>query len=127
MNWRNEIIELHDYFQQLYLAETTSLDRAEAALHPDFTFVGPDGSVADRSQTLSMLEAGVGHSRSLTITTRDHQLLAEADELVVASYVEHHQFAEGSNERISTVLFTRDPASPNGLSWLRVHETWLVS
>ena len=126
MNWRDEIIELHDYFQQLYLAEATSLDRAEAALHPDFTFVGPDGSEADRSQTLAMLEAGIGHSQSVVITTSDHTLLAETDELVVASYREHHQLSERSNERLTTVVFVVDPSGPNGVRWLRVHECWLT-
>jgi hypothetical protein len=124
MNWRQEIIELHEFFEGYYLGRLDSLERPEAAFHRAMTFVAPDGSVSDRAQLMTMLADGHGHTSSLTIETVDHRLLYEADEVTVASYVERHVLTERTNQRLSTVVFVPGPG-PNGLQWLRVHETWL--
>lgn len=125
MDWRTEIVELHDFFQAYFLGQEDSLDRVEAALHGEFSIVGPDGAMSDRAATLEMLRGGHAHTEALTITTLDHRLLHTTPELVLASYVEHHQLTSTTNDRLSTVAFLVDPAGPNGVRWLRVHETWL--
>lgn len=124
MGWHREIVEMHDFFEALYLGKVESLDRAESAFHPDMTFAGPDGAVAERDQVMAMLAGGRGHTSSLTIETVDHRLLHEGDGFTVASYVERHVLTERTNQRLSTVVFVPGPG-PNGLQWLRVHETWL--
>lgn len=126
MRWRQEIEELHDEFEAWFLGAGDSLDRVEAALHPDFTFVGPHGDETDRQTTIDRIDAGRGHASDLTIATTDHGLVHATDEVVVARYVEGHDWADGrTNRRLSTVVFLVDPDGPNGLRWLRVHETWL--
>ncbi len=126
MDWRAEIIELHEFFQAYFLGQTDSLERAENALHDDFTFVGPHGDEVDRQTTIDRLAAGHAHTTDLTITTEEHALLQTSGELVVARYVEGHQWPDGrANRRLSTVVFLVDPTGPNGLRWLRVHETWI--
>ncbi len=125
MDWRAEIIELHDFFQAYFLGQEGSLDRVEAALHPGFSIVGPGGAVSDRAATLEMLRQGHAHTESLVITTLDHALLHQSEELLIASYIERHQLTAGANDRLSTVVFAIDPAGPNGVRWVRVHETWL--
>ncbi len=125
MDWRAEIIEFHDFFQAYFLGQDDSLDRVDAALHPGFSIVGPDGGVSDRATTLEMLRQGHAHTESLVITTLDHALLHQTDEILVASYIEHHALSAATNERLSTVVFDIDPGGPNGVRWLRVHETWL--
>ncbi len=125
MPWKQEIIDLHRFFEAYFLGTEDSLDRAAAVLHRDFTIVGPDGDEADRDRTLDRLRSGHGHATALTITTTDHRLLHEAGSLVVARYVEHHRLADSANERLTTVVFAAETAAPHGLAWLRVHETWL--
>ena len=122
--WRNEIIELHAFFEAYFLGVIDSLERFERVLSPQFTMVGPHGNSHDRSSVIEAVRAGHGHSDSLVISTTDHRLLARRNGTLVAEYVEHHQLAETSNHRITTAVFEAEPAAPNGVVWLRVHETW---
>ncbi len=125
MGWRAEIDDQHRYLEALFLGSETSLDRAEQSFHADYTFVGPNGETADRRATLEMLRQGIGHTSQLTLTVSDHRLLFESDEIVVAEFVERHDLARGANERRCTVVFVVDAAGPNGLRWLRTHESWI--
>lgn len=126
MRWRDEIVELHEFFEAYFLGTESSLGRAESALAPEFTIVTPDGAESDRAGTLEMLRNGHAHATELSITTTDHRLIAGTDEVVVAGYVEHHQFGHRENHRCSTVVFIADPGAPNGWSWRHVQETWLI-
>ncbi|NNC78765.1 MAG: DUF4440 domain-containing protein [Acidimicrobiales bacterium] len=123
--WKAEIIELHELFEAYFLGTEDSLERMEAVIADDFTFIGPDGSATDRNGTLAAVTAGHGHTESLVIRTVDHQLLVETPEVVVAEYIEVHELSDRTNRRLSTVVFSRDPEAPNGLVWRRVHETWI--
>ena len=125
-DWQREIDELHAFFEAYFLGTNHSMDRVEQALAPDFTMVGAHGVTSDRAATVAAISDGHGHTQSLRIVCSEHRLLAETDELVVAAYVESHELAERSNHRQSTVIFRRDAAAPNGLLWVRVHETWLT-
>ncbi len=124
--WQTEIIEPHEFFEQLFLGTTTSLDRADHALHGDFTMAGPHGTRSPRAQVMDQLEAGIGHSAELSIAVEGFELIAETDDLVVAEYIEVHRLSDDrTNRRRSTVVFRKEPDGPNGLRWLRVHETWV--
>ena len=125
MGWREEIVELHEFFEAWFLGTEDSLERVEQALGAEFTFVGPDGGETDRQATIDRLDAGRGHTSELRITTSEHRLLHQSDDVLMASYIEGHELAASTNRRLSTVVFTVDPGGPNGLRWLRVHETWL--
>ena len=126
MRWREEIVELHEFFRAYYLGEEDSLARAETALHPQFSIVDPRGAVADRAATLERLASAHEGLTTFDIATVDHRLLHAADDLIVAEFVEVQQRPDGSNERLSTVVFLADRAGPNGLVWLRVHQTWIA-
>ena len=124
--WATEIIELHEFFEQLFLGTTDSLDRADRALAAEFTMAGPNGTLSPRATVMSQLKAGIGHSTELSIAVEGLELLVETDDLVVAEYIEVHGLRDDrSNRRRSTVVFRKDPDGPNGLRWLRVHETWI--
>lgn len=123
--WHKEIVELHEHFEAYFLGTIDSLDRVDAALAPTFTMAGPDGSVADRDQVMAALKAGHAHTQSLTISITDAELLAESGDLVVATYIEGHALASGSNHRRTTVVFQRADSAPNGLQWTRAQETWV--
>lgn len=123
--WQQEIAELHALFEGYFLGTLDSLARVEAALADDFTIVGPDGSVSDRSATLDALRAGHAHTESLKIVISGEKLLAETADLLVASYVESHELALRSNHRLTTVVFRRVATAPCGVQWVRAHETWI--
>lgn len=123
--WRQEIVDLHEHFEAYFLGTIDSLERVEIALADDFTIAGPDGSISDRAQTLAALRDGHAHSESMKIVISAMNPLVENGALVVASYIESHELALRSNHRLSTVVFRCDDAAPNGVRWVRVHETWL--
>jgi len=123
--WQREIVDLHEVFERYFLGASDSLARVEQVLADDFTIVGPDGAVNNRATTLAALKAGHAHTESLKIVISGEALLAEIDDVIVANYIESHELALRSNHRRSTVVFRREPSTPNGLAWVRVHETWL--
>ena len=122
--WLREVTELHDYFEAYFLGEVAGLDRVEAALAPDFTMVGPGGTTSSRPETITMIASGHAHTNSLKMTITEPDLLFEDDASLVAAYVENQQWADASNQRLTTVVFTKDDSAPNGLLWRRIHETW---
>jgi hypothetical protein len=125
MRWREEIDELHEFFQAYFLGTESSLERADAAFAADFTIVGADGVETDRRTTMENLLAGYAHTNDLKITISEHRLLRQTDDTLVVAYVETHDLGERPNRRRSTVVFVAEAAAPNGLQWLRVHETWI--
>jgi len=125
MDWRTEIIELHGFFERYFIGTEDSIARFENALADDFSMVDPSGNDYDRAAVLDVVRDGHGHTSSLVITTSDHRLLATHEETIVAQYIETHELAERTNRRKTTAVFVADRTTPNGLAWLRVHETWL--
>ena len=123
--WQKDIVELHEVFETHFLGTTDSLERVEASLAADFTMVSPDGRISDRAATMAALEAGHAHTESLVIRTVEHRLLVDEGDVLVAEYVEEHELSSRTNRRLSTVVFSRDHAAPNGVVWRRVHETWI--
>lgn len=125
-DWQTEIAELHAVFEGYFLGRLPDdLSRVEDALAPGFSMVVPSGGEPGRKQVLAALKAGYGQRSSLEITTSDYQLLHDADSLIVAAYTESHHLADEASHRRATVVFRRDAEGPNGLRWLRVHETWI--
>lgn len=128
-DWIREIDELHAFFEAYFLGSIPADDvsRFADALDPSFTIVNPnDGRVADRDATLAMVRDGYAHASDFTITCSDHRLLHATEATIIAEYVERHDWTDGrSNARLSTVVFAVDPTAPNGVRWVRVHETWL--
>lgn len=125
-DWQTEIAELHAFFEAYFLgALPDDLYRVDAALAPAFVMAGPDGNESSREQVMASLKAGYRHTSSLKITTSEYRLVHDSDTVVIAAYTESHQLSDRSNHRRATVVFLRDPQGPNGLCWLRVHETWI--
>jgi len=124
-DWIREITELHDFFDDVFNARRSGVDRLQAALADDFTLVGPDGNVMDHATTIAAIDNAHGARMGLRVSTAEHQLLFELDGTLVASYVEVHTTDDSETRRLTTVVFTTDVDAPNGLVWRRVHETWL--
>ncbi len=125
MRWREEIEDLHNYFHAYFSGAETSSARLEESLAAGFTIVGPSGDESNREQIIAAIMPRQGHDGDLRISTRDHQLIKASDDSIVASYIEVHHTPDETTVRRSTAVFLIDPNGPNGLRWLRVHETWI--
>ncbi len=125
MDWKREIVELHEFFEAYFLGRIDSMDRFEATLDPDFTMIGPTGEFSTRDEVIDAVRAGHAHTDSLSISIVDAELLSHRNDILVARYVETHELSDRSNHRITTVVFAEDPEAPRGVRWLHAHETWL--
>lgn len=124
MDWKQEIEELHDFFEIYLGGLETSLARAEMVLDERFVIIGPGGDRRNRSETLAALEAGQGQVSGLAIETTDHHLIHRTPALVIAGYIERQRVGDEITQRWSTATFVASATTPNGVSWIHLHETW---
>ena len=123
MDCRNEIIDLHTFFERWLSGETEDLSRCEAVLADEFTMIGPGGRLIDRATLLDNLREAHG-ARAVGIRIENFTV-REIDGLCLATY-EEWQDEEGEvRGRLSTALFHARDDAPHGVEWLHVHETWL--
>jgi len=129
----NEIEALHAFISQWFRGE---LERAEDVYQSGFADrlavrlvnIQPSGQVLRRADLLDPIEAAHAANPEFRISISDVNLRFVSDDqkLIQATYVEHQTGARNTtppdNDRISTVLFVRDPATDN-LTWLHLHET----
>lgn len=120
-----EITDLHVEFERWFRGEAPDLARVEAALADDFTFVSPRGGVVGRAELLQGLRKGRG-TRQIRIHVRNPTVRWHDGDAVLATYEEWHDDADYATGRLTTALFTLDPAAPGGLRWRHVHETWIT-
>ncbi|MEM8706188.1 MAG: DUF4440 domain-containing protein [Actinomycetota bacterium] len=126
--WHVEIDQLHAFFEGYFLGTIAVDDTGRFAdvLDDGFTIVGPHGETSSRDETLAMVRQGHAHTSDMTIRCVDHRLVHADGDTTVATYVEEHHWTDGrANRRLATVVFTADVTMPNGLRWVRVHETWV--
>ena len=123
MNWKAEIEELHDFFERWYDGDEDDFSRCEAALADGFTIVGPRGDELDRAAIMDLVRNAKGRG-GMKLSTEDHRLVWEDGDVLVTRYIEVHDLGDEQTRRLSTAVFQRDDDAPNGLVWVRVHETW---
>lgn len=119
-----EVHDLHELFEAWFRGSATNLDRVEAILDAEFSFISPRGDVVSREDLLAGLRQA-GGSRSIRIRTGDIKLLWHREGVVLAAYKEWHDHADYSTARQTSALFSLDETAPGGLRWLHVHETWI--
>lgn len=124
-----EIIELNEWYEQWVRGDITgdAFARFEEALHPAFTMTSASGDDIDRAASVEAMRPHQDRGLDFRVAIEDPAVLHESDDHVVCSYTEARQWPEGGSRRRSTVVFIKDPAGPNGLRWLRVHETLVDS
>ena len=127
----NEVVRLHEFFVEWFNSDLEDTDgvfsRVESAFHRDFSMVLPDGSTIDRETTLAQIRSAHGSadldqpSRIEIVDVETHFVGAD---VALVSY-EERQFAGGAlqNRRASTACFVTAADAPNGVRWLRLHET----
>ena len=130
-----EIVELHVFFEDWFAGKCENSDEIFATRFSDrmlesFVMIPPEGKAVVGPELFGFLKSVHGSNPDFGIEIRNvkqHEL-GEGD-VVVAYYEEWQRNAINSepsnNGRISTVIFAKDSAGPNGLKWQHVQETWL--
>jgi hypothetical protein len=125
----NEIIELHQFFQDWYNNQLPSTEenfsRCADVLAPEFSIIFPSGDQVLCQPLLEKLHKAHGTHNNMRIWIENIQVLYHFDELALATYEEWQKIGEKVTARLSSVLFKTYQHTPNGLFWLHVHETWM--
>jgi hypothetical protein len=123
---RLEIVDLHDAFAAWMGAGADVFARFEAALAADFSMVGPSAKRLDRAGVLAMLGGMRGaFGPGFGIRIEAAVPLAHGADFICVGYDEIQVGRPGPSRRRASALLCPDPAGPNGLRWLAVHETWI--
>ena len=124
----NEIVALHRFFEDWFNARLPQTKDAfktmDQVMEEEFVIVMPDGRSVDRNPLLDLLYSAHGKRAGIEIWIEDVKPLIQEGGVTVAEYQEWQTEKGETTSRISTVVFRDSPETPNGLSWLRVHETW---
>ncbi len=127
--WETEIRGLHTFFEAWYRGDIPNSDaafrRVADTLTPTFTLITSSGFAVDRDQLLPMLRSEYGAHPDLVMSVRHPQLKLRTEEVVLATYEEHGTTGGKTRATLITAVLRRDPAQPNGLAWVHIHEVAL--
>jgi hypothetical protein len=131
--WREEIVDLHLFFER-WLGGTLGFDddafaRLERALAPEFSFVSPHGALITRKALLAGIREAHGSRPGCEIRIEAPKLLSQHGSLVIVSYIERQREEGIETRRLSSALLEAlrpgESEATRGWRWLHVHETWL--
>lgn len=130
--WHAEIVELHDLFTgwldgTIPASERDAvIARTRATQEPEFVFLTPGGAVVPGEQLIAELGTAHGSRPGWRMWVEKAELRFAQGGLTVVTYEEWHRLADGTlTGRVCTAVLRDKPGTPNGLTWLHVHETWL--
>lgn len=128
---QTEINELHQFFQDWFNGIIPATDenfvRLSMVLDQNFVIISPGGKLTKRDSLLDGLRNAYNTRSRCKIWIENVQFQRLAGDVVVTTYEEWQQDSAGPPAgRISTALFKKNVHTPNGVSWLHVHETWLT-
>lgn len=127
----NEIIELHQFFQDWYnnqLSPTNeNFARCADVLDPDFSIIFPSGDKVLYQTLLDRLHNAHNSHTAMRIWIENIEVLHQVGDLILATYEEWQEIEGVVTSRLSSVFFKKVSSTPNGLRWLHVHETWINS
>lgn len=126
----NEIIELHQFFQDWFNGELEDSDEAfgrfVSVMNDGFGIVSPSGQLTELDKLTQQLRSAYGQHDNIRIWIKNYKLRRIDGYSVIATYEEWQQVGEDAPYgRISTVAFLENRDLPNRLEWFHVHETWI--
>lgn len=129
---RTEVEDLHRFFTDWFNGAQPDTDATwsmfEHVMAPGFALVTPGGQLLERAALLESLRPLHGQhppEAEFAISIRGFAVRHIGAEVVVATYEEWQTLNGAERGRLSTAAFERNPAMPNRVRWLHVHETWL--
>ena len=124
-----EVIELHDFFQAWLEGSTPQTEsvfrRFTDVNDPAFLLIGPHGRAIDLAAAHRWIWEAWKTRPNSRLWTEAHTLRYSTTEMAVMTYHELQLNDGVPSRRLSTVVFRQEPAAPNGLVWVHVHETWM--
>lgn len=124
----HEVVDLHQFFEDWFTGrlpqDEEAFQRFRSVTAPSFTLIGPDGAARSRADVLQWVWSIHGTRPDARLWVEDVQLATTCDTVYVVTYDEWQRHAQEQTVRISTAVLQADEATPNGLRWLHVHETW---
>ncbi len=128
---RNEVIELHQFFQDWFSGRLENSDRIfqriSKTLSEDFQIVGPSGTLTPRDRLLDGLRRSYASmkGRKFRIWIENYQARPIGEGLWLITYEEWQEDEKERKGRLSSAVFRGKPGNPNHVEWLHVHEVWL--
>lgn len=126
----NEIVERHRFFVRWFTgtAQDGAIDTCARSFAADFRIIWPDGSEHDKAPLVELLRAARNTSGpDYAIEVVKHHAVDLTPDLVLITFDELQQTAEGPNARRATALFSRDADAPEGVVWRYLHQTWITA
>ena len=125
-----EIVGLHRFFQAWFLGGFSDRERAfmrfSDVMNPGFAIVSPRGTATALPELSKGLKGAFGTWQAgSTIEVVDVALRHVHADLALLTYIERQHVGDKDTARLSTVLMRQQEATPNGVQWLHVHETWM--
>jgi hypothetical protein len=129
-NYKKEITELHQFFQDWFRGDLPNTDTTFArfadTMHPEFIIIGVSGRAFEKQIIVSDLRNAHGSNPNITIWIENIQLRYQDDRICLATYEEWQKDNDQTTARLSTVTFLKDETALNNLTWYHLHETWKV-
>jgi hypothetical protein len=129
-NWKQEIVELHRFFEDWFRGELPSTEgvfsRFSTVTGADFVIITPTGQLIERAELIPNLRAAHGSRPDVRIWIEGAKLRQQLGDIRIATYEEWQRQGESTSARLSTVVFREQAGVANSLVWLHVHETWLA-
>lgn len=132
---RDEIHRQHDFFVDWLTAKVANedvvfQDKCACVLASDMVLIPPSGEFIAQPELETKLRElyGCYEGRVFQLEARDFTVLQTiTDEYCLVSYREWQNLdhSEETTLRQSTALFRQKSATPHGVEWVHVHETWI--
>jgi len=121
-----EVRRLHVFFDDWFAGRPgRSIDEFSEALDEGFTIVNPHGSLMTADEIVGAVERRFGASEvAIAVENFDVRRFGDA---YVCRYDEIQDVGGEQTRRVSTAVLVSDDATPGGLRWIAVHETWTVA
>ncbi len=122
-----EVVELHQFFEDWFCGRVDDFARAEAALSEDFTLVSPRGTTTSRDALLDHIKSNHGGraEQNFSIRIENFELRHVEFGLAVVTYEEWQTLDEREAGRVSSAVMRVDANAPCGVRWIHLQETFL--
>jgi hypothetical protein len=124
-----EVDDLHAFFERWFAGELpptrAELARFSDVLADDFRMIQPSGLTRTHEGITADVFDAHGTHEEVTIETSTFEPRDADGDRCLGTYEEWQTVGDERTGRVSTVLFRRAPATPNGVEWVHLHETWL--
>jgi hypothetical protein len=129
--YHREITEFFQFFSEWFDGSSPNTDEHYAriinVIPKDSTYINPEGKlIAGESYFRDDIRKTHDSLPELKMSMKNFRLQWETDDLALVIFEEWSQASVAvPGARLCSVIFRKNPATPNGIEWLHVHETLL--